>query len=159
MCPLLCYKIVLLSHCFLFAFYSWNLLLNLSSVSPFCFSQFDITTLISSLTFSSSSSLYHPTLYGERGRGERGGGGEGLRSMLGLRTQRAAAGWIGVIDQAQSICSARLLGLCGWRLFLNYYRRQMLVRRCSLSRLDCFSAAWLPPSLSPSVTLLLSSSS
>lgn len=35
----------------------------------------------------------------------------------------------------------RLLGLCGRRLFLNYYRRQMLVRRCSLSRLDDCSAA------------------
>lgn len=99
-----------------------------------------------SLTFSSSPSLYNPALCGRQGG--RGKGREGLRSMSGLRTQRPAAGWIGVIDQAESICSARLLGLCGWRLFLNYYRRQMLVRRCSLSRLDCFSAAWSPPSLS-----------
>lgn len=37
--------------------------------------------------------------------------------------------------------SARLLGFCGGRLFLNYYRRQMLVSRCSLSRLERFSAA------------------
>lgn len=84
--------------------------------------------------------------------------GEGLRSMLGLHTQRPAAGWIRVIDQAQSICSARLLGLCGWRLFLNYYRRQMLVRRCSLSRLDCFSAALLSPPLSPALSRFSSSS-
>lgn len=67
--------------------------------------------------------------------------GEGPRSMFGLHAWRRAAGWIGVIDRAQSIFSARLLGLCGRRLFLNYYRRQMLVRRCSLSRLDCFTAA------------------
>lgn len=73
------------------------------------------------------------------GRGEEGGGG--LRSMAGLHTWRRAAGWIGAIDQPQSVCSARLLGLCGRRLFLNYYRRQMLVRRCSLSRLDGCSAA------------------
>lgn len=74
-----------------------------------------------------------------KGGGER----EGLRSMLSLCTLRPAAGWIGVIDQAQSIYSARLLGLCGWRLFLNYYRRQMVVRRCSLSRLDFFRAGLL----------------
>lgn len=73
------------------------------------------------------------------GGGEEGGGG--LRSMAGLHTWRRAAGWIGAIDQPQSVCSARLLGLCGRRLFLNYYRRQMLVRRCSLSRLDDCSAA------------------
>lgn len=104
---------------------------------PICISQFDITTRISIL------SPVHPhfitslcTPYRETD-----GEGEGLRSMLGLHTWRRAAGWIGVIDQAQSIFSARLLGLCGKRLFLNYYRRQMLVRRCSLSRLDCFTAA------------------
>lgn len=73
------------------------------------------------------------------GGGEEGGGG--LRSRAGLHTWRRAAGWIGAIDQPQSVCSARLLGLCGRRLFLNYYRRQMLVRRCSLSRLDDCSAA------------------
>lgn len=127
---------------FYFALLFLKNLLLMFSIS-FCFSQFDIITRISIpphlfilfLTLSCRSVRQR-----DGGReGERGG--EGLRSMLGLHTQRPAAGWIGVIDQAQSICSARLLGLCGWRLFLNYYRRQMLVRRCSLSRLDCFSAA------------------
>lgn len=78
---------------------------------------------------------------GGEGGEEAGGGGGGPRSMAGLHTWRQAAGWIGAIDQPQSVCSARLLGLCGRRLFLNYYRRQMLVRRCSLSRLDDCSAA------------------
>lgn len=110
---------------------------------PICMSQFDITTRISIL------SPVHPlpgfitllcVAYRERARGD-------LRSMLGLHTHRPAAGWIGAIDQAQSVCSAILLGLCERRLFLNYYRRQMLVRRCSLSRLDCFSTASQIPSL------------
>ncbi len=124
------------------SFESLFVFLSLTSLPAYLFS----------LTFSSPSSLYNPALSTAEGEGEVKGR-EGLRSMSGLRTQRPAAGWIGVIDQAESICSARLLGLCGWRLFLNYYRRQMLVRRCSLSRLDCFSAAWFSPSLSPSVTL------
>lgn len=92
------------------------------------------------LTFLSSSLLYLPAVHGRESEGK------GPEIDVGpAHRERAAAGWIGVIDQAQSICSARLLGLCGWRLFLNYYRRQMLVRRCSLSRLDCFSAASLSP--------------
>lgn len=124
---------------FTLQYYFPRLLLNLLNPFLFFLNLTSLPTSPFSLTFSSSFSLHHQALNGTEREG--GKGREGLRSMSGLRTQRPAAGWIGVIDQAPSICSARLLGLCGWRLFLNYYRRQMLVRKCSLSRLDCFSAA------------------
>lgn len=114
-----------------FAFY-YYFYIRVLNVSSFCISQFDITAPISIL----SRPVFLFLMLSSVWRRER----EGLRSMLVLCTQRPAAGGIGVIDQAQSIYSARLLGLCEWRLFLNYYRRQMLVRRCSLSRLQCHSA-------------------
>lgn len=90
---------------------------------PFCFAQFDITAHVS-IVSQPFHSLPHFII------------------LLCMGRDRCWACAHTLIDQAHSSCSGRLLGFCGWRLFLSYYRKQMPVRRCSLSRLYCFRTAF-----------------